>query len=512
LNDNDPLGGTLAFDSFYVSPADGCSAATPPANGFCGNVSPTSPSAGTWKFSQTSVECQTQRFRYKFHSVQDPAQVGYAIFDVRFQNCKCVKPLDIVFVLDGSGSVGQTNFDLMKSFIKQIVAPLDIGNGPTQTQIGIVQFDNRVFEVQTLSPSKTTINSAIDSLYFYAGSTNIRSGVLSAEKMLKGTNSRGANVPKMIITIFDGEPNMPCSCSNCASGAAYLSTALCQSSRYPARDCNHCTSAAPLKCNPCGDVLAESRRINAKKPGNSDGYWRIMSIGVGPYLNNLSAKNLIRDLSYNKDLSLSVDWNQLSTVVSTIQSQSCDLVDTSVPSDTFQEGYDIYAYCGQIVGISTGSSQWYVSAEGTQMTYTSNAFNPTTNRANLFQIVCNNFGSKINFQTTNTASFALWSLQTEKYVVRTSNKLYANGASPQYYNFRTAGAVTGAVPSLVGLYIQASPEGSYVYNSPLTLSSISSSYFTLVFVSYNDIAYKTGLRAPSTFPVPITDVTKTGAV
>ena len=143
-----------------------------------------------------------------------------------------------------------------------------------------------------------------------------------------------------------------------------------------------------------------------------------MSIGVGPYLNNPSAKDLIRDLSYNKDLSLSVDWNQLSTVVSTIQSQSCDLVDTSVPSDTFTEGTDIHAYCGQIVGISTGSSQWFVSAEGTQISYTSNAFNPTTSRSNLFQIVCNNFGTKVNFQTTTVASFALWSLQTEKYVVR----------------------------------------------------------------------------------------------
>jgi len=511
INDYDPLGGTLVFTAFYVSSGDGCSSASPPSNGFCGNVSPYSPSAGTWRLSQASTDCQTQRFRYQFTSAQDPSQIAYAILDVRFTDCICKKPLDIVFVLDGSGSVTLTNFNLMTKFLKDIVAPLDIGSGNTQTQVGILVFNSGIASQFALSSSRTSVDQAISSLTYPRGNTNIRSAVLRAEQLLLAGRS---GVPKMIITIFDGEPNTPCGCDECAVAPEIIQLAKCNSTRYPARTCAHCNADSPLKCNPCSDVLSETKRINARKPGNALGYWRVMSIGVGPYLSNPSAKELIRDLSYDQNLSLSVDWNQLSTVVSTIQSQSCDLVDTSTSSSLFQEGTDIFAYCGQIIGLATSTSYLWTSKASDSLQFTNNEFNPSDSRGNLFQITnCGAFGAKLALQSSASKTFSLWSLQTQKYVDG-SNSLSASSSTPStttYYFASGTNFPNTNVPTWVYLTIQTSSSRSFYGTDQLTISKKSESPYYLLSVSYNDIAYRVGLPAASAFPTPITNTAQTGA-
>lgn len=46
--------------------------------------------------------------------------------------------VDLIFVIDASGSIGAANFRSVKNFIKSVVGSFDVG--PTQTRIGLIKF------------------------------------------------------------------------------------------------------------------------------------------------------------------------------------------------------------------------------------------------------------------------------------------------------------------------------------------------------------------------------------
>ena len=58
---------------------------------------------------------------------------------------ECRTGLDLIFVLDSSGSVGPTNFQIMLSFVTNVVSNLNIG--PDQIRIGLILF-NKIAIVQ----------------------------------------------------------------------------------------------------------------------------------------------------------------------------------------------------------------------------------------------------------------------------------------------------------------------------------------------------------------------------
>ncbi|XP_078614399.1 collagen alpha-1(XXI) chain-like [Branchiostoma floridae x Branchiostoma japonicum] len=53
----------------------------------------------------------------------------------------CNVQVDLVFVLDGTGSVGATNFEKMKTFVQKMISDFDLG--PEATRIGVVVYSNR---------------------------------------------------------------------------------------------------------------------------------------------------------------------------------------------------------------------------------------------------------------------------------------------------------------------------------------------------------------------------------
>lgn len=50
------------------------------------------------------------------------------------------KSVDLLFVLDGSGSIGQKTFEKQKSFVNLIVNRLDIGDNATR--VAIIQYSD----------------------------------------------------------------------------------------------------------------------------------------------------------------------------------------------------------------------------------------------------------------------------------------------------------------------------------------------------------------------------------
>jgi len=68
---------------------------------------------------------------------------------------------DVVFVVDGSGSIESSNFRKVKSFIQQVVDSFDIGN--ETVRVGFIQFSdsaNIQFDLRRYS-SKDVVRAAV---------------------------------------------------------------------------------------------------------------------------------------------------------------------------------------------------------------------------------------------------------------------------------------------------------------------------------------------------------------
>ncbi|XP_066269384.1 alpha-tectorin-like [Branchiostoma lanceolatum] len=79
--------------------------------------------------------------------------------------------IDLMFVLDGSGSVTKPNFDLIKQFVKNVVQNFDIQ--PGTTHVGVLQYSTTVkehFALNTYDRS-TNVLSAIDRIQYMQGGT-----------------------------------------------------------------------------------------------------------------------------------------------------------------------------------------------------------------------------------------------------------------------------------------------------------------------------------------------------
>ena len=118
--------------------------------------------------------------------------------------------LDLVFVVDSSGSIeeaegGLNNWELVKSFISNVVDFLDVGEN--NVRIGLVNFSNLVLSVFKLNTSylKSDIKDLVADLGFIGGTTDT-AGALREMMEVQFTEANGdrPNVPNVVVLITDG--------------------------------------------------------------------------------------------------------------------------------------------------------------------------------------------------------------------------------------------------------------------------------------------------------------------
>jgi collagen type XII alpha len=113
---------------------------------------------------------------------------------------------DLIFVIDGSWSVGEENFRLTKEFLKSLVLPFEIGYD--YTRVAVVQYsdDPRVEFYLKTHLDKTELLNAIDSIPYKGGNTRtgdaiefVMTNILDAKK---GARPR---VSKYCLLLTDGQ-------------------------------------------------------------------------------------------------------------------------------------------------------------------------------------------------------------------------------------------------------------------------------------------------------------------
>ncbi|XP_029631257.1 collagen alpha-1(VII) chain isoform X2 [Salmo trutta] len=120
--------------------------------------------------------------------------------------CNNVGPADIVFLIDGSSSIGRANFLQVKGFMAGIVKPFTSSVGQSGIRFGAVQYSDtsRVEFTFTTYLNGTELVSAVENLNYKGGNTRTGAGLkFVADNFFNPTSIR--NVSKVCILITDGK-------------------------------------------------------------------------------------------------------------------------------------------------------------------------------------------------------------------------------------------------------------------------------------------------------------------
>lgn len=120
---------------------------------------------------------------------------------------RCASMLDLVMLIDSSGSTGATGFDAMKSFLQAVAERIDFDQAtspPGLARVGAVAFADRAATAQALTPDASILASGFTSLVWQKGSTNTAAGLSLAGELLDRYGRNEA--PQVILIVTDGMP------------------------------------------------------------------------------------------------------------------------------------------------------------------------------------------------------------------------------------------------------------------------------------------------------------------
>ncbi|VFV43666.1 Hypothetical predicted protein [Lynx pardinus] len=104
---------------------------------------------------------------------QDPPTLGGSRWDEASPQFRCTPPtpVDMIFLVDGSWSIGHSHFQQVKDFLASVIEPFDIG--PDKVQVGLTQYSGDPQTEWDLSTfgAKEDVLAAVRSLRYKGGNT-----------------------------------------------------------------------------------------------------------------------------------------------------------------------------------------------------------------------------------------------------------------------------------------------------------------------------------------------------
>ena len=132
------------------------------------------------------------------------------IFQTVCQNVR--RGIDLIFVLDSSGSIQLSNFRLVRNFVANVVTHLDIG--PDRNRVGLITFANFAtvrFGLNTYM-TNTSLMQAIGRVPYSRGGTNTQAGLdtlIAQFSTTFGARPRVDGIPRIAVVVTDGRSNSP---------------------------------------------------------------------------------------------------------------------------------------------------------------------------------------------------------------------------------------------------------------------------------------------------------------
>ncbi|KAK5861651.1 hypothetical protein PBY51_017110 [Eleginops maclovinus] len=124
------------------------------------------------------------------------------------QECAKASLADIVFLVDGSSSIGISNFQEVRQFLRSVVTGLEIG--PNKVRIGLAQYSDDTYQEFLLKDhmDKTSLLEAVDTFPYRTGGTETGKAIdfLRTQYFTEEAGSRaGQRVPQIAVVITDGD-------------------------------------------------------------------------------------------------------------------------------------------------------------------------------------------------------------------------------------------------------------------------------------------------------------------
>lgn len=118
--------------------------------------------------------------------------------------CLAGRRVDLAFILDGSGSIGDDTFELQKAFVNTVIDRMDIGDNATR--ISVVQFAEQPrMEIGLTAYSEAKqLQSAIQNIAYLSGATSTGAALqFTLDNVFQ--EARGGDIPKVVVVITDGQ-------------------------------------------------------------------------------------------------------------------------------------------------------------------------------------------------------------------------------------------------------------------------------------------------------------------
>ena len=106
--------------------------------------------------------------------------------------------MDIAFIVDSSGSIGRTNWERMKRFLKALVSRLDVS--PSAAHIAAIAYSNSPEVVMRFNGVQGTnqVNQKLDGMRFQRGFTYTDKALLLADSdLFQSSTGMRSNVPRV---------------------------------------------------------------------------------------------------------------------------------------------------------------------------------------------------------------------------------------------------------------------------------------------------------------------------
>ena len=218
-------------------------------------------------------------------------------YDLYRNSESCPDAVDVVFLMDSSGSISNSDYSSTVNFIKTVANRFYLH--PNYAQISIIEFASSVNVLKELTYDACALRKVL-SKNRIDGLTNIGGAIEKAHAILK--NGR-PGVPKHIILITDG-----------------------------------CQTTTP----PYGLGLSENNYVRYAANNAKADNIIIYSIGVG---DAYSYESVLRDVATapsNDHFSYIENYSQLNSILDVLTNSTCPTLNTNSDADCNEEGYKKY--------------------------------------------------------------------------------------------------------------------------------------------------------------------------